>query len=90
MGHDFRKPRADWHLGVPLFICFVTALLLRVAVAFRFPSIEYADEIFNTLEPAHSLAYGYGIVVWEWVRGDERLTVLPIFLCRRYAICSWF
>ena len=88
MGHDFRKPRADWHLGVPLFICFVTALLLRVAVAFRFPSIEYADEIFNTLEPAHRLAYGYGIVVWEWVRG-ARTWVFPAFLAGVMRITSW-
>ena len=88
MGYDFRKPRADWHVGFPLFFCFITALLLRVEVAFRFRSIEYADEIFNTLEPAHRLAYGYGIVVWEWVRG-ARTWMFPAFLAGVMRMTSW-
>src|SRR6516164_9745462 len=74
---DKFKPRVQ--VSFLLVSILLIALLLRVAVAIHFPSIEYADEIYNTLEPAHRLAYGYGIVDWEWRRG-ARSWVFPAFL----------
>lgn len=32
-------------------------------------SIYWPDEIFQSLEPAHRLAFGYGILPWEYVEG---------------------
>ena len=58
------KPRSP--ISFLLIAIFLIALLLRVGVAIHFPSIEWGDQIFNSLEPAHHMAYGYGIVVWEW------------------------
>lgn len=52
-----------------LFCVFLIALLLRVGVAIRVPNLVHPDEIFQTQEPAHRLAYGYGIVTWEWREG---------------------
>ena len=60
------KPKPQSLVRLGLFAIFLIALLLRVGVAIHFPSMEWGDEIFNSLEPAHHLAYGYGIVVWEW------------------------
>ncbi len=49
-----------------------TALLLawtvRVGLSFRH-GIIHPDEIFQMEEPAHRLAFGYGIVTWEWRTG---------------------
>ena len=67
---------------------FVVALLLRVGAAIHFPSIEWADEIFNSLEPAHHLAYGYGVVVWEWREGI-RSWVFPALLAGVMRATDW-
>jgi hypothetical protein len=71
-----------------LIAIFVIALLLRVGVAIHFPSIEWGDEIFNTIEPAHHLAYGYGVVDWEWREG-VRSWVFPAFLAVVVRATDW-
>ncbi len=45
------------------------AFALRLATAVLLPNIHQADEIFQVLEPAHRLAFGYGVVSWEWRLG---------------------
>ncbi|HXE89945.1 MAG TPA: hypothetical protein VNK82_03180 [Terriglobales bacterium] len=55
------------------------AFSLRLGAAFEFRSLFWSDEIFQTLEPAHRLAYGYGITTWEWREGT-RSWVLPAVL----------
>jgi len=55
------------------------ALALRAGLALAFPNVFYPDEIFQTLEPAHRLLYGYGVVSWEWRLG-ARSWLLPGFL----------
>jgi hypothetical protein len=54
----------------------VVGLTLRVCLAIAFPDIYHADEIFQTLEPAHRLVTGWGIVTWEW-RNGIRSWLLP-------------
>ena len=71
-----------------LIAIFLIGLLLRVGVAIHFPSVEWGDEIFNSLEPAHHLAYGYGIVVWEWRLGI-RSWVFPAFLAGVMRATDW-
>ena len=80
------KPRSP--ISFLLIAIFLIALLLRVGVAIHFPSIEWGDEIFNSLEPAHHLAYGYGIVVWEWRMGI-RSWVFPAFLAGVMRATDW-
>jgi hypothetical protein len=74
--------------GLLLIAIFLIALILRVEVARHLPSIERPDEIFNTLEPAHHLAFGYGVVVWEWREG-VRSWVFPAFLAGIMRATGW-
>ena len=67
---------------------FAVAFLLRVGVALRSPSIEWPDEIFNTLEQGHRLAYGYGVVPWEW-RYGIRTWIYPAFLAGVMRATAW-
>jgi hypothetical protein len=64
------------------------ALGVRVGLAIHFPSMLHPDEVFQTLEPAHRLAYGYGVVSWEWREG-VRSWVLPTFLAGLMRATGW-
>ncbi|HEY8155274.1 MAG TPA: hypothetical protein VII72_14195 [Myxococcota bacterium] len=55
------------------------ALALRAGLAFALPNVVFPDEIFQTLEPAHRLLFGYGVVSWEW-RTGARNWLFPGFL----------
>ncbi|MBA3518959.1 MAG: hypothetical protein H0T75_15280 [Rhizobiales bacterium] len=57
----------------------ISALALRLLGAYLFPSIHHPDEIFQTLEPAHRLWTGWGVVSWEW-RDGIRSWLFPGFL----------
>lgn len=63
------------------------ALLVRINAA-RAPNIVHPDGIFQTLEPAHRLAYGYGVVTWEW-RDGIRSWVFPGFLAVVMRTTAW-
>jgi GPI mannosyltransferase 3 len=58
------------------------ALLVVLAIALRLepilvePSAVWADEIFQTMEPAHRLVFGSGLVPWEFQLG-VRSWLLP-------------
>jgi hypothetical protein len=45
---------------------FSFAFLLRLLPVFVFRGINFPDEIFQTIEQAHRLVYGYGLVPWEF------------------------
>jgi hypothetical protein len=77
------------HSRAYLLACvFLVALLLRVGVAVRVPNLVHPDEVFQTQEPAHRLAYGYGIVTWEW-RDGVRSWALPAFLAAVMRATEW-
>jgi phosphatidylinositol glycan class B len=52
------------------------ALGLRLLVAVACPGMAWPDEIFQTLEQAHRLVFGYGIIPWEF-RAGARSWLLP-------------
>jgi hypothetical protein len=52
-----------------LSLLLVIGLLFRILPPLLSPNIHQADEIFQTLEPAHGLWFGTGIVTWEWREG---------------------
>ncbi len=64
------------------------ALASRLGLALASPNIFFPDEIFQTLEPAHRLLYGYGIIPWEWRLGI-RSWVFPTFLAGVMRITAW-
>ena len=52
-----------------LIAALVGGSALRVWVMIGNQSINVTDEIYQTLEPAHRLVFGYGFVAWEFVLG---------------------
>ncbi len=63
------------------YIIFLTLLgfILRALVAITSDHVHYPDEIFQSLEQAHRLVFGYGIIPWEFQQG-VRSWLLPGFL----------
>lgn len=75
-------------LIVILSIIAICGFLLRVNEAFSSSALAHPDEIFQTLEPAHRLAYGYGIITWEW-RDGVRSWLFPALLAGTMRITDW-
>ena len=45
------------------------AIAVRLVTLLAWPSVARPDEVFQSLEPAHRLVTGFGIVSWEWRDG---------------------
>jgi hypothetical protein len=58
---------------------FVAAFVLRMAVPLFWPGIRYPDEVMQSLEQAHRLVFGNGLVPWEF-RVGARSWLLPALL----------
>jgi hypothetical protein len=71
-----------------LLAFLLIGIFLRVGAGIRFPNVNHTDEILETQEPAHHLAYGYGVVAWEWRRG-ARSWVFPAFLAAVMRSTDW-
>ena len=71
-----------------LLLFLVVALVLRIAIFRFFPSIYWADEIFQTQEPAHRLAFGPGIITWEYRLG-MRSWFLPLVIAGIMKCTAW-
>ncbi len=65
------------------------AFLLRVTAIFMFPGLHHPDENFQFFEPAHRLAFGYGIQTWEFQDGARAL-VVPYALAGIFKLASQF
>jgi GPI mannosyltransferase 3 len=65
------KSRVLLTLNVILFF----GLLVRVWLTLSHPNVYHPDEIFQALEPAHKLVFGYGIKTWEWRYGVRSWTI---------------
>src|SRR5262249_15173186 len=61
---------------VPFAILTALATLVRLWVAWTDQGIVWPDEIYQTLENAHRLAFGYGFRAWEFQDG-ARSWLLP-------------
>lgn len=57
------KPGARSTLGL-VVIAFVG--LMPFVHAAAFPGLVHPDEVFQALEPANRLAFGFGVKAWEW------------------------
>ena len=51
--------------------CLVAALLLRLGLHMFSDFISYPDELYQYLEQGHRLAFGYGLITWEWHWGTH-------------------
>lgn len=66
--------RRAWWIGLGLTA--LAALAIRASTAVAFPNIVWPDEIYQSLEQAHRLAFGSGVVPWEF-RDGTRSWLLP-------------
>jgi GPI mannosyltransferase 3 len=66
----------------------VVGFILRLNESLRISSLAHPDEVFQTLEPAHRLAFGYGIITWEWREGI-RSWVFPVFIAGVMKCTDW-
>lgn len=48
---------------------------LRLWLAFSDDGVHWPDEIYQTLEPAHRAAFGYGLLAWEFLEGARNWTL---------------
>ncbi len=75
-------------IAAALAAILVGAFALRIGGATWLPNVVWPDEIFQTLEQAHRLVFGYGILPWEF-RVGARSWLLPGALGGVMAASSW-
>jgi hypothetical protein len=64
-----------------------TGSLLRLWLATHDDGIFWPDEIYQSLEPAHHLVFGYGLMAWEF-RDGARNWAFPGFVALLLKACS--
>jgi GPI mannosyltransferase 3 len=84
-GETFKHTSAS---ALIFLLIALLALALRVGTALQIPSLAHPDQVFQSVEPAHRLAYGYGVETWEW-RVGARSWVVPAFLALVMRATSW-
>jgi GPI mannosyltransferase 3 len=70
-----------------LCILAIIGLALRVFVALLSTNCDHPDELFQYLEPAHRVTFGYGLTTWEYRFGMRSwlipfLVATPLYLCK--------
>ncbi|RKH40192.1 hypothetical protein D7X12_21530 [Corallococcus sicarius] len=61
---------AERRLGLVLLgLVLALGAGLRLHRALHDDGIYWPDEVYQSLEPAHRLVYGYGLIAWEFVEG---------------------
>jgi hypothetical protein len=83
-----REVKSSSSAGSFLLAFMLLGIFLRVGAAVKFPNVNHTDEILEIQEPAHWLAYGYGVVAWEWRQG-ARSWVFPGFLAGVMRSTDW-
>ncbi len=63
--------------------------VLRLVAAFTDDGIFWPDEVYQSLEPAHRLVFGYGMVAWEYIEG-ARNWALPGFIAFWFKLSELF
>jgi GPI mannosyltransferase 3 len=71
-----RRAREQLLIGGGLLLIATLAVVLRLQPILFVPSMNWGDEVFQTVEPAHRLIFGYGLMTWEFQLG-MRSWLLP-------------
>ena len=77
---------SEW---LPFLAIFALSFFVRIYASTTSIAQIYPDEIFQTLEPAHKLAFGRGITYWEFSVG-ARSWFLPGILAGVYKTLDFF
>ena len=70
-----------------VFGLIIVGLILRVWFALLTQNIDHPDEVFQYLEPAHRLVFGYGFTTWEF-RFGARSWLVPLFVSVPLYLCK--
>jgi hypothetical protein len=62
-------------------------LALRLAFALAAQNTHHPDEVFQYLEQAHRLVFGYGVIPWEF-RFGTRSWLLPLAIAALLRVCQ--
>lgn len=62
--------------AILLAVVLAVGAALRVWLALTDDGLYWPDEVYQSLEPAHRLVFGYGMVAWEFIAG-ARSWALP-------------
>lgn len=79
---EYVGERSPWRLRNPFIgetsiaVILVLVIAWRLFVAISFAPLLHEDQVFQYLEPAHRLVYGYGFIPWEY-RFGLRNWLLP-------------
>jgi hypothetical protein len=85
--HSARAERAR-SIGYLLLVAALSAGAgLRAWLSFHDDGIYWPDEIYQSLEPAHRLVFGYGLIAWEFVQG-ARSWALPGIIAAVLKLCD--
>ena len=82
------RPFSGFWYAFLIATVLISSLVLRVGVATRSPSMYFPDEIYQTQEQAHRIAYGNGVIPWEF-RVGARSYVFPAFLAGVMRATDW-
>jgi hypothetical protein len=63
-------------IGAGVLLIAALAVVLRLQPILFVPSMNWGDEVFQTVEPAHRMVFGYGLMTWEF-QLDMRSWLLP-------------
>jgi GPI mannosyltransferase 3 len=80
-----RNNNFDWWRGI--YLLALVGLILRILVAFATDNIYHPDELFQYLEQAHRVVFGYGYIPWEY-RFGTRSWVLPGLISLLLLLCK--
>jgi hypothetical protein len=75
--------------AIALASILAIALAVRVLVAWAMPSQCWPDEVFQSLEQAHRVVFGRGVIPWEFIEGT-RSWVFPGVLAGIMKVASLF
>ena len=63
--------------SIAFYVFLTLGLIFNIIYALGPPTFLHPDEVYQTLEVAHKLVYGYGIISWEWIVGSFPTTSNP-------------
>ena len=80
------KESSGWWLWIGGLILIAT--VVRAWLAFTEHSIFWPDEVYQSLEQAHRLSFGVGLIPWEF-RDGARNWIFPTLIAGVWRAASW-
>lgn len=71
-----------------LCLLALAGLIIRLIFALNTENTHRPDEIYQFLEPAHRLVFGYGFITWEYRLG-ARSWLIPFFVSGPLFLCKF-